>query len=176
MRDLDSLKPDEIRAELTKMINEDVPPPNHRLADGGFEVYHVTHDVARRLGSSTTFPQNDFRAGAVYDRFIGRCKRALDKLAADGELVRFGDGDRLPSGQMNYRSVRYYTPETVSAAEAERDRKQAEADAIRARWDAVSGKLANLGYFWSGDGTDHKLSLADWEQLLGQWYQETGRS
>lgn len=170
MRDLDSLKPEEIRAELARMISDT------DVAKGGFESYHVMDKVASRLDSSTVFPQNNWRFGAVYDRFTGRVKRALDKLAADGVLVRYGDGDRLPNGNTNYRSVRYYTPEAVREAETERDRKQAALDAISQRWDAVSGKLANLGYFWSGDGTDHKLSLADWEQLLGQWYQETGRS
>jgi hypothetical protein len=111
-----------------------------------------------------------WRRPNVYEAMTAQAKRALDKLAAEGELYRQGRNDLEPNGRKPYAgTVKYWTPEGAARARAERAERREVRKAIMRRWEAVNRVLADRGLF--GTHLPHespKLSLATWEDLTGQ--------
>lgn len=147
-RTLNSLTPAEILPVVQALV-EDM---------GHAEWYDVTHKVAAKLDSSYENTGDKYRwdAQKTQVRFEGRVKRALEKLAADGKLVR--------KDNAGYRNAHlYFTLEKWAEQQAEAE-KRLQAERIRtARWDRIEERLAGYG-FYMFDG--YRLSAHDWEQIL----------
>lgn len=111
----------------------------------------------------------------MWARFRGQVRRALERLAADGTLVKVGRTGKGPDG---YRFTAMFTGDprylTPAAYEAAKDRDAA-AGAERARtwcrWSVLWDKLEALGYHplgteADGRGKEVHLGLDDWEALV----------
>jgi len=152
MRQLDELTPPEIKAAIPAVFPE----------DGHAESYQLLDAVAEKLNSSRDATPGGWQQNRVHERYTGRVKRALDALAAEGDLVRVGSQEGLPDGT-NPGGVHYYTPEAFAAAQEKRDKRYAEAQAAKVRWDLVANRLDAVEVHLNKDGS---LSLEDWEHLL----------
>jgi len=99
-------------------------------------------------------------------RLHDQVKRTLDKMAADGALVRIGRGRAHPSGWSN-NYVSYYLPahyksavEAAAAGRAATARQEARVRAISSRLSALG--VANL---INSDGIIY-LGLEEWDTVL----------
>jgi hypothetical protein len=162
VRELDSLKPDEIReaaAAVAAAEPQGWVTMNARLL----------WLVAERLGSSSraegTFTGSRYQWNEVTRRYEGRVKRALDALAGNGTLVKARAGEMIPGGsvKLSMREVRYYTPGAHAAARAEGEKRQAEALAEKARWERIAVRLLAADVYLRKNGS---LSAEAWERLL----------
>lgn len=156
MRQLDDLTPGEIKTAAEAVLGE-----------GGTAgiTYGILARIAERLDSSMSSVPAAWGGTAVQRRFEGRVKRALDALSGAGTLVKVPAGGLLPDGsRLTNREVRYYSPGAYEAARAEGERAHAERIAAARRWADVSIRLAKVGIEMDGD---HRLSLGDWDRLLG---------
>lgn len=161
MRKLDSLSAAEIREAVAAIA---LSQPR------SFASHNLVHAVAEHLGSSTSsaaaFTSTGYGITREQERYYGKVKRALDKLAADGTLARVAAGERLPDGRMlSMREVRYYTREAYEEAKARGDRERAERDAEQARWKQVGDRLEAAGIRF--EGGPRTVNLDGWERLLG---------
>jgi hypothetical protein len=140
--------------------------------------YEAGRAVANQMGlrerydhgySGQGHTHNDYRATV---RFDGKAKRALDKLAELGELVRKG---RDFTG-MN--EAWWFTPAAWQAWDAEQQQKKLAKRQLADRWATVYDLIEQLGYqpvtpastYYreTGRGTEVTISLAGWEQLLNR--------
>lgn len=159
-RQLDSLTLAEIKQAVAELM------PGH----GWAETYMLLGEVAEHLGSS----QHNYPAGytgrVVARRYSGRVKRAMDKLAGEGVLVKAGKDDPKPDGTNN-NSVYYYTREAWDAAAARGRQRLAEAEVLEARWERVQARLGELEILMPRRG---RLTIDAWEQLLDKMVPEQG--
>jgi hypothetical protein len=162
---LDSLTPAEIRtAVLAQMLEEG--PCGGRWA----EAYMLYGPVAQRLGSGwgrSGMPEpgpygSRRKEEAILNRYNGRVTRALESLAASGDLVKVGKDQPGPNG-VTWSGVQYWVP---AAYEKEKRTAEIKADAAAAeklRWERVAVRLLPFDIMLKKDGS---LSLDDWEHLL----------
>jgi hypothetical protein len=152
MRQLDDLKPAEIKAAIPAVFPE----------DGHAEAYQLLEAVANHLDSSRTEVPSGYRANRVLELYVGRIKAALVKLAVEGTLVRIGAKDQPPDGT-SPGTVSYWTPDAFAAAKAKSEKDEAEALAVSLRWDLVANRLDAMQVHLRPNGS---LTLTDWEHLL----------
>lgn len=152
MRMLESLTPAEIKAAIPAVFPE----------DGHAESHHVVWTVAEKLDSSSQAVPQGYSGNRVQERYIGRVKRALDALAAEGTLVRVGAQESPPDGT-SPGSVHYYTPEAFAAAKARSEQREAEALTEKVRWERIAVRLLAADVTLRKDGS---LSAESWERLL----------
>ena len=81
--------------------------------------------------------------GRDFERFSGQVRRALDKLAEDGSVVRVGVKERAPDG-VRPRWTRYYVPGEYHRIAAEHAEKKARHEQTRARWDLTVERLGRV--------------------------------
>lgn len=145
LRNLDDLKPAEIIDQVLREMGE------RRWA----EAYQITDSVAKALGShmhNAPDLTTGYTAARIQERYRGRVKRAMDKLADQGALIKYSTG----------RDVAYYTPEAWREEVAEQRRVADAKRAAEQRWQAITGRLLEQGYTLH----NHTLSLDEWERLL----------
>jgi hypothetical protein len=95
--------------------------------------------------------------------------RAMDQMAAGGELVTVARGDLGPDGRVHsLKQPYYYTKAAYAAAEAAAsDREQAQL-ALAARWSRIHDELERRGIKPVTErGRAVRLGSADWLRLLG---------
>jgi hypothetical protein len=93
---------------------------------------------------------------------------ALDKLAAEGALVKVGKDQLRPEGILAGRHPWYYTPGAFKAARGAHVRDMQDQERRAERWGRVYDQLTDVGLPpENGRGHDIALSIAQWEQLLG---------
>lgn len=142
MRDLDSLKPAEIRPVVQALMNR----------DGSAEVYELLDETARRLGSNRyNGPDGRPVLKTDHDRFAGRVRRALEGMAAEGKYERVSDG----------RTVTYYTPLAYKAHLELLDQQAKQRRIENNRWQFLQDGLQRHGF------DRIPQSLDEWEALLG---------
>lgn len=133
---------------------------------GWAEPWRVVYGAAAQILGSTP----GYHPGAKFD---GQVKRALNKLADDGELVKLPRGTHSPRG--NYLDTpQYYTRASYQRATAEADAVAASADETRLRWAAVHDRLTHrlrhAGIEVQGKpGEPVQLNLETWERVLTEW-------
>jgi hypothetical protein len=152
VRQLDSLTPAEIKAAIPMVFPE----------DGHAEAYELLDAVANQLDSSRSEIPDGYRRNAVLERYLGRVKRALDAIAADGTLIRVGSKERPPDGT-SPGDVHYYTPDAFAAAKARSEKREAEALTEKVRWERIAVRLLAADVTLRRDGS---LSAESWERLL----------
>ncbi len=122
---------------------------------GRAESWAVIGDAATLLGGDLNKPESyglpDATWGRSMDRarttWMSRVRRMLDELAAAGELVKVGRGERLPSGQSTGPHAVFYTPAAFDEAKArvaDDARRQA---AQQAADDALTARFAAAGFY-----------------------------
>lgn len=144
---------------------------------GEIESTGIAHKVAGRLGSSTQDAEalgvksmkHHLEVLAAMNRFSSRVRVQLDKLAAQGVIVKVGAWETLPTGYGSGNRARYYTHPVYDAAVQKHSDELKTKIAMHNRWNAISQRLSD------GPGValtrQHQLSLEHWEQLLdrGGW-------
>jgi len=95
-------------------------------------------------------------------------RKALDKITAEGLLVRQGRFDTEPTGHRPYAgTVVYWTPTGAERARQERADRLAKADDTARRWAAVNEGLSAAGIGHANLPTAKpSLNLATWEYLV----------
>lgn len=144
-------------------------------------VAKVTHDqghtrinlatlsaVAGAAGASYTDPApgttpSQWARDDITERYIGRVKRAFERLATDGVVIKVGAGQKLPDGGTAGHEVHYYSRQAFRDAERKSLENQASAASEKARWDAIIAALRAQGIEMPYDGL---LDAETWELLL----------
>lgn len=136
-------------------------------AAGDFELTHRELGELQRLAGFDVFGvRNSWDRTRAEDKFSGQVKRALDKVAAEGALVRIGKNQTLPTGGWS-SGVHYFTPAAAEQADRERQEREAGREAERARWTALHEALAALGFENCRHTSDGLvLDLDRWEKLV----------
>jgi hypothetical protein len=155
MRQLDDLKPAEIKAAVAALMP----------GLGQAESWQILETVAQRLGSSKMATPGGYQHNAVLDRYVGRVKRALDALAADGVLVRVGAKDQPPDGT-SPGDVHYYTPEAYAAAKSWNEERLAALKAQAEYKDELRTRLRKAGIEMGDSGNFVSVPLTDMKHLL----------
>jgi hypothetical protein len=122
--------------------------------------------VARDLGVDLGHGADPY--GHARDSLGGQVKRALDKLAEEGALVRYGSRDHKP-GRFGWLSgeVAYYTPGQDQLRRAEDAKAADAARATEAAWSDVWDQLDTLGVAsMDPRGRPVRLSLGSWQALI----------
>jgi hypothetical protein len=101
---------------------------------------------------------------AAQARFASRVRGQLDKLAAEGTVVKIGAHETLPTGYDSGNRAHYYTPAAYEAAAQKYSDELKTKIEVRSRWNAIAQRLSD------GPGVamnrQHQLSPEHWEQLL----------
>lgn len=126
--------------------------------------------VAEAAGASYTDPvpgttPSQWARGDITDRYIGRVKRAFERLATDGVVIKVGSGQKLPDGAAAGHEVHYYSRHAFREAERKNLEHQEAAASEKARWDAIIAALRAQGIEMPYDG---RLDAEAWELLLGK--------
>jgi hypothetical protein len=143
------------------------PPDGRRF----WRIADVARPLREQIAPAVPRPsavrtREDRLAGAAFYSQVGR---ALDRLAAEGALAKYGAGMPGPDGSRGYAGLaRYYPPAAAAAASAERAGVLERRAEIRARWDAVRATLTGLGLDpVTGRRTwEVGLDLDGWEALI----------
>ena len=145
---LDSLTP----AEILPAVLAEVRKRGHA------EWSDVATPVAGALDSSYVNTGAKYRwdTQKIQVRFEGRVKRALQKLADEGKLVR--------KDNAGYRGApMYYTPEKWAEQQAEAEKRLQDKRTEVARWDRIRDRLGEQGFVLN----EHQgLRAGSWERLL----------
>lgn len=144
-------------AEITGALRDLMP------AQGRAEWYQVLDEVAERLGSSRAHLRT-YRDQVTSDRFADRVKRALNKLAEEGELIKVGKGQRTPLGQYMGNGAMYYTPVAFAKEQVEGEQERAARKASDQRWAEVAARLLALGFPTTSARCE--LTVGQFEKLL----------
>jgi hypothetical protein len=144
--------PESIRAALVRYLDE--------CAERGIlpgETTHMFYRVVRERLRISYAGMTRWEEHDTENRFRYQVLRALDKLAADGLLVRHGER----------RSLRFLTPAASAALEA----SEAEARRLKeerlARAKDIAGRLYALDLdVLVNSGVPVRLDPGDWEKLL----------
>lgn len=101
---------------------------------------------------------------AAERRWNSRVRGQLDKLAAEGTIVKIGAHETLPTGYSSGNRARYYTPEAYEAAVQKHNDGLKEKTKRTERWQKIRVRLVDgAGVMLS---SEHRLSPDEWEQLL----------
>jgi hypothetical protein len=130
----------------------------------------VLSAVAEAAGASYTDPvpgttPSKWALGDITDRYIGRVKRAFERLATDGVVIKVGAGQPLPDGGTAGHEVHYYSRQAFRDAERKSLENQESAASEKPRWDAIIAVLRAQGIEMPYDG---RLDADAWELLLGK--------
>lgn len=95
--------------------------------------------------------------GTSWDRFTGQVRRALNKLADEGVLVKAAEG----------RGVRFYRPDEWRQLEGQREREAAGQQVQLALWGRLHDELGLHGFLSTAPrGKPVSLAAGDWLRLL----------
>lgn len=113
---------------------------------------HVAHGTTR-----------EWERRHAEESWTGRVRRALDKLADDGLIVKVKRDGRLPDGSCASGTT-YYSHKAYAEAEDKAQARRTAAEVEAATWRQIRDRLASgPGVQLAPSGT---LSLDDWLQLL----------
>jgi len=140
------------------------------LADGAAGHFELTHrelgELQRRAGFDVSGLRHAWDQSKAEDKFSGQVKRALDKVAGEGGLVRIGKNQTLPTGGWS-SGVHYFTPAAAEKADRERQERDAVRAAVDARVKSVGERLVKLGIRSPNRVADGvSIDLDSWELLL----------
>lgn len=133
------------------------PPPDHRSWHG---MRTPCQACATAAGVGLAEAQK---------RWSGQVRRAMDRLAGEGLLVKVGKGQRTPDGSYASNTVYYYSPGAYAAEEERTARALVKAEATRRRWEKIRWRLQEgPGVRLDSEG---RLFADSWELLLdkGGW-------
>lgn len=158
---LDSLTPAEIREAVLAQV----------LEEGRWtETYQLYGSVAKRLDSNWGGPGlpapgpygGRRQQEVILNRYNGRVARALEVLAASGDLVKVGKDQLGPDGTA-WSGVQYWVPAAYEKAKSDAEAAAVAAAEEKLRWDLVANRLDAVEVSLNKNGS---LSLTDWEHLL----------
>jgi hypothetical protein len=162
------------RTEVTAAEIRDAIPGYLAEHDGALELWRAYDGLRRQLGLD--WPQTS-RSAQLQLRFNGQVRRALDAMAASGELRKVGLEGTGPDGYQFDRhgaEPRYFTPGAYKrAVQLDKDAKATRQD-VQERWQVIHARLAALGVASTEPGAtaqyviseEPHLSQHDWERLL----------
>jgi hypothetical protein len=104
---------------------------------------------------------------AVISKIFGQAERALNAMAASGEIVKVRKGQTGPHGE-SYSHAKFYTKASFERATEQAAKRELAAEEQQRRVVQVVENLGYQGYraHYAGDN-QISISLADWEDLLG---------
>ena len=138
---------DEVQAAALAYVRSEVRPVS------------VHYGVIRKLAERLDLELNDgTRQGrADLHLFIGQVRRALDKLADCGSLVKEVSGG----------SASFWKPEAWEARQAAEAARRAEREADRRRWERIGQEMALYGFqSTAGPGKPLQFSHDDWLRII----------
>lgn len=103
--------------------------------------------LAESLDFSVAQHTHDERAAT--EKFTGQVRRALNKLAADGTLVKQSDG----------HTARFYTPDALARHQDEQQRREAEQQALAVRVRDLRGRFRELGITGVSFSSNGRLTM-----------------
>lgn len=162
MRQLTAITAAELKQACLEIVTE----------AGDIESWQPPHQVAVKMGGSL---HDAFSLGVqsmdhsrevrlAETRWASRVRAQLDKLAAEGTIVKIGARETLPTGYSSGNIAHYYTPEAYEAAVQKHNDDLFQVIKGQQRWQDIRNRLhAGADVSLS---TQHRLAIEQWEQLL----------